>query len=142
MKPEFMIQVSLIKRLYDQCMELVLSQYDIKRTELDILLFLANHPQLDTASDIIHHRGLAKSHVSTSIQHLIMEGLLSSHKSGSDRKKIHLHIEDKAEDMLVAGKAAQAKFFQTMVVDFTKEEIDTLTHLFDRMEHNIRNAVN
>ncbi|WP_416327301.1 MarR family winged helix-turn-helix transcriptional regulator [[Eubacterium] hominis] len=141
MSHAYMIHISLIKRLYDQCMEPVLQQYGIKRMELDILLFLANNPQFDTASDIIHCRGLSKSHVSTSIQHLIDRDFLSSWKHEDDKKKIHLQVKPAADVIIEAGRIAQSTFFQTLVKDFTKEEVAMLSCLFEKMETNIRHAV-
>lgn len=141
MHRSYMIHIQLLKRLYDQCMESLLQQYDIKRMELDILLFLANNPQYDTASEIIHNRGLSKSHVSTSIQHLIDHQLLTCHKTETDKKKIHLRLEPNADSIIEAGRAAQEAFFQTLVQGFSKEETIQLSHLFEKMETNIKRAV-
>lgn len=135
------LPIQLFKRLYDQCMEPVLQKYDIKRMELDILLFLANNPQYDTASAIIHNRGLSKSHVSTSIQNLIDHQLLTSFKMEHDKKRIHLHLEDRADAIIQAGRMAQETFFQILVHDFSKEEIRILSHLFEKMEVNLKKAV-
>ena len=45
-----------IKALYSKCVEGVCVKHSITRMELDILLFLANNPCFDTATDIIEVR--------------------------------------------------------------------------------------
>lgn len=140
MQSEFLFNISLIKHLYDQHMETVVQAYDIKRKELDILLFLANNPGYDTASDIIHRRGIAKSHVSTSVQHLIEKGLIYTDKLEGDKKKIHLHLCPDADAIIQEGREAQKRFYYVLIKDFTKEEVMTLQKLFKKIEHNMQNA--
>lgn len=140
MRNEFLFNISLIKHLYDHHMESVVQTYDIKRKELDILLFLANNPDYDTASDIIHRRGLAKSHVSTSIQRLIEKDLIYTDKLEGDKKKIHLHLRPSADQIIEDGRMAQKKFYAVLIKDFTKEEVATLQKLFKKIEHNMQNA--
>lgn len=140
MRSEVLINISLIKHLYDRHMENVVETYDIKRIELDILLFLANNPGYDTASDIIHRRGLAKSHVSTSIKHLIEKELIYTDKKESDKKKIHLHLCPCANQIIEDGREAQKQFYYVLMKDFTKEEVATLKKLFKKMEYNMQNA--
>ena len=52
-----------LKHLYDRLLAEAPGAGDFTRNELDVLLFLANHPGLDTARDISELRGLTKSHV-------------------------------------------------------------------------------
>ena len=47
-----------MKKLYGKLFETLLTQYDMTRLEMDILLFLANNPQWDTARDIVELRHL------------------------------------------------------------------------------------
>ena len=58
--------------------------------ELDILLFLANNPSFDTATDIIEVRYLSKSQVSFSIKLLEQWGYLRKEYLGCNRKTAHL----------------------------------------------------
>ena len=73
---DFLDTITTIKKLYTVSLEPVCKQYDLTRMELDILLFLANNPQYDSAKDIIERRKLTKSHVSTSIKSLTKNNYL------------------------------------------------------------------
>ncbi len=79
-----------LKTLYARCIEEVCTAYKLTRMELDILLFLANNPCYDTATDIIEIRYLAKSQVSSSIRLLEEKGFLRKEYAGHNRKTAHL----------------------------------------------------
>ena len=48
----------------------------LSQTEMDVLLFLHNNPDCNTARDMVHLRGLAKSNVSTALDSLRTRGLV------------------------------------------------------------------
>ena len=64
------------KRYYAACFQALAGEYGLNQLEIDILLFLHNNPDCNTASDIVELRGLAKSNVSTAIERLRREGYL------------------------------------------------------------------
>lgn len=138
MQQEGTLHIFLLKHLYDAVMQPVMKTHDLRRMELDVLLFLANNPQYDTASDVIHHRGLAKSHVSSSIAQLTKRRLLTTSYQDGDKKKIHLHLSDSSLPIINDGRAAQKMFMETLFKDFTQEEIDMMQSCFKRMNQNIK----
>lgn len=48
---DFLDTITTIKKLYTVSLEPVCKQYNLTRMELDILLFLANNPQYDSAKE-------------------------------------------------------------------------------------------
>lgn len=92
-----------MKALYSACMEPVCKKHHITRTELDILLFLVNNPDYDTAADIIEVRHLAKSHVSTSIKALEQAGFLEKYYHSDNRKTVHLSVCNLAASLIDDG---------------------------------------
>ena len=74
MLAEYWESLPLFKRLYQEKLEPVCSEYSLTRMELNILLFLANNPVHDTATDIVEVRHLTKSHVSASVKTLQARG--------------------------------------------------------------------
>ena len=113
-----------IKVLYSKCVEGVCVKHNITRMELDILLFLANNPCFDTATDIIEVRYLSKSQVSSSIKLLEQRGYLSREYLECNHKTAHLRICREAMDIIHDGQAAQ-------------EEIDSMKRYNDRILCNI-----
>ena len=91
--------------------------------EYDILMFLHNNPQYDTATDIIKIRHLTKSHVSMALKNLEKRGLLQSFYAVDNKKSRHLRIMPSAADIVTAGEAAQQQFGHRLFQDFTEDEI-------------------
>ena len=105
--------------------------------ELDILLFLANNPCFDTATDIIEVRYLSKSQVSSSIKLLEQCGYLRKEYLECNRKTAHLRICKEAGDIIHDGQAAQEEFISIMLDGFSQEEITGMRQYNDRILRNI-----
>lgn len=126
-----------VKALYSKCVNSVCVNYNITRMELDILLFLANNPHYDTATDIIEVRYLSKSQVSASIKLLEKGGFLRKEYKKGNHKTAHLVICEAASDIIADGKAAQEKFLALMLKGFTKEEITAMKQYTNHIWENI-----
>lgn len=126
-----------IKTLYSKCVGEICAKHKITRIELDILLFLANNPCFDTATDIIEIRYLAKSQVSASIKLLEDRGFIRKTYADNNRKTAHLVVCDAASALIADGRAAQERFLAIMLKGFTQEEIDGMKQYNERMWKNI-----
>lgn len=126
-----------IKSLYANCVGKTCEKHGLTRMELDILLFLANNPCFDTATDIIEIRYLSKSQVSASIKLLEQRGFLRREYSSSNRKTAHLKIKDAALPAISDGQAAQECFLSVLLKGFSEEEIDSMKMYNNRILHNI-----
>ncbi|MCI8292700.1 MAG: MarR family transcriptional regulator [Hespellia sp.] len=126
-----------IKTLYANCVGEICTKHDISRMELDILLFLANNPLFDTATDIVEIRYLSKSQVSASIKLLEQRGFLRKEYTDHNRKTAHLRICGPAANIIHDGKYAQEKFLSLMLKGFSQEEINTIQQYNARIWQNI-----
>ena len=128
----------LMKSLYTQYIEPVCSRHGLTRTELDILLFLANNPKFDTASDIVEMRHLAKSHVSTSVKALEKRNFLRKIYAPANRKTAHLSLCAAALPAVRDGQTAQQDFFAAIFDGFSSEDHELLSKLLKRISQNVR----
>ena len=64
------------KQLYTKYFQALGEELNLSQTEIDILLFLRNNPELNTARDVAAMRGLARSNVSSAVERLQREGWL------------------------------------------------------------------
>lgn len=141
MTTEFLTCISLVKRLYDQIMQPVCSQYGITRMELDILLFLHNNPEYTTATGIIKKRRLTKSHVSSSIKILEEQHFLERYYQEGNEKTIHLKVTPAASEIIKSGIQAQADFYHTLFAGFSREQVLTMEHNLQKMTDNVQTAL-
>ncbi len=130
-----------IKTLYAKCVGDVCVRHGITRMELDILLFLANNPRYDTATDIVEVRYLAKSQVSVSIKLLEDRGFLRKEYAEGNKKTLHLIICEDARTLLEDGRAAQKRFFEILFRGFSAEDAAQMKQFTDRIRDNIDNCL-
>lgn len=135
---EFWACQNLIKTLYAKCVEPVCEEHGLTRTELDILLFLANNPSFDTASDITERRKLAKSHVSTSVKSLEGRGFLTRCYTLSNRKTAHLSLCATAMPAVLDGREAQNLFLGALLKDFSEADLGQLKQFLCQIAANVQ----
>ena len=110
----------------------------LNRTELDVLLFLANNPAYDTAADMVRRRGLSKSHVSTTVERLVQRGLLTRSADQADRRTVHLSPTSAAQEAIAQGRAAQEEIGRWMLRGISAEDQAALSRVLTQMLDNLR----
>lgn len=125
------------KNVYTGIISPICEKYDLTLMELTILLFLHNNPQHDTAAEIIKLRRLTKSHVSISVRSLIEKGFLESWQKDHDRRTVHLKLLSAADSIIADGVEAQIYFGDVLFSGFSKEEINGLIRVVDRIRKNV-----
>ena len=102
------------KKVYDKKLVSVQETYQLTRVDLDILIFLNNHNNMDRAKDIVKCRMIAKSAVSKAIDELIQRGYITSHMDDHDRRTTHLTVTEKAKDVVLATERVQEEICQVL----------------------------
>ena len=81
---------------------------------MDILLFVANNPDSNTASDICQCRGLKPGIVSVHVDRLVNEGLMVRAEAADDRRKTRLTCTGGAAHRRRRPQAAKSLCEQTV----------------------------
>ena len=126
------------QNLYEQMVMPVCKAHGLTYMEFTVLMFLANNPQYDTAAQIVRLRRLTKSHVSLSVKGLQQRGLLKGVYFPGNKKTLHLHLTDAAAPVVADGRAAQETFGEQLVRGFTKEEVEQLYYLVNKLHENMK----
>ena len=127
MLPAFFTRLKGPGKLYGLLFLPLLERYGLTQLEADILLFLANNPECDTARDIVEIRHLAKSHVSVGVD--------------SNRKTIHLRLTDAAAPIVEQGRAIQHAYAGLIFDGFSEAQRQELFRLLDRVSENVDAAI-
>lgn len=123
--------------LYQRLTMPVAEKHGLSSMEFAIILFLANNPEHDTATEIVNIRHLTKSHVSTSIRSLVEKGLLSKEYRNGDHRTIHLILSEQTDAIVTDGRLAQRCFYDALFKGFSDEEHAQLEFFMERMNENI-----
>lgn len=114
----------------------VCDRYGLTQMEYDILMFLHNNPQHNTAAEIVKIRKSTKSHVSISLKNLENKGLVERIQSETNKKHIEIVLLDKAELIVEAGINAQKEFAQDVLSGLTEEEKRMCINVFNKICNN------
>jgi len=127
------------KKSYARRMEPICSRWGLTQNELDVILFLHNNPDFDRAVDIVERRGIAKSHVSLSVNALEGKGLLRRRFSPEDRRTAHLELTETGIQIARDGQKAQKAYFDRIFADLTPEEFAAWRAIMEKVCCNIAN---
>ena len=114
----------------------VCDKYELTQMEYDILMFLHNNPQNNTAAEIVKIRKSTISHVSTSLKNLENKKLIERKQSEENKKHVEIFLLDKAELIVEEGINAQKQFAQNVLSGLTEEEKDMCIRVFNKICNN------
>ena len=137
---EFWLGLRGMIKLYEKTMKTVCTAYALTMVETDIIAFLKNDPQKDTAADIVELRMLSKGAVSKGVEALIQKELIRRYPDAEDRRRLHLKLTDRSEPILTDIERAQTEFWNTVFKGFSEEELEIHERLKTHMFENVRDA--
>lgn len=123
--------------VYEYLCRPICEKSGIQQGELNILLFLANNPDKNTAMDIHKCGGMKQSMISTLVEKLVQVKLLERQPIPNDRRKVKLIYTKKAESIIKEGQAVQKKFMQYSLEGVAKEDLEAYSRVINIMEQNI-----
>ena len=119
---------------YETLTHSICDRFKLTQMEYDILMFLYNNPQYNTASDIVKIRRSTKSHVSTSLKLLEDKGLV-------EKKLIEIFLPEPAQEIVKAGLDVQKEFMKNMFQGLTEEEMSLWKNIFIKICNNAENCL-
>lgn len=123
---------------YEPFRRRIMERFSLSAAEVDVLMFLANNPEYNTAAQVSKIRMIPKSHVSLAVNSLSEKGLLIR-KSGENRKSVCLVPSESAAPVIAFGREMQDAFQETLFFGFSAEEKATFDALHEKMRANLEN---
>ena len=122
---------------YEKALLPLSKETDMPHTAISILLFIANNPDLATASNICEMRGLKRPVVSAHVERLVQEGYIERRAVPGDRRKDALVCTGKASKIVEAGRERQIQFATAMLEGISEEDLAVMERCFKLMDANI-----
>ena len=130
-----------LRKLYQKWFQPPGEELGLSMLEMDLLLFLYNNPEQNTARDAVTLRGLSKSNVSTAVDRLAQAGWLRVEPDPNSRRVKRLVLLPDRRGALEALALRQSQFFQALLVGFTPQDRQALSALIGRLDGNIQAAL-
>lgn len=119
----------------------VCEKYQLRQLEYDILMFIYNNPEYNTAADIVRIRKSTKSHVSISLKVLEDRGFIERRVDKDNKKHVTIHLLQLANEVIEDGKWAQKEFAQDMFEGLSEEEIKVFMNIFQKVYENAERMI-
>lgn len=125
---------------YDFHRKKVMNKYGLNAIEVDVLLFVANNPSLNTSADIVRLLKIAKSHVSMAVKSLIEKGYMSKVSDRSNRRILRLMPTANAENIISYGREEQKKFGMNVEKGISPEDRKRFMQHMLQVSFNLQTA--
>lgn len=130
-----------ITRYYEMKVSGVCEKYQLRQLEYDILMFIYNNPEYNTAADIVRIHKSTKSHVSISLKVLEDRGFIERRVDKDNKKHVTIHLLQLANKVIEDGKWAQKEFAQDMFEGLSEEEIKVFMNVFQKVYENAERMI-
>lgn len=88
------------------------------KTALDVLMFLANNPEFNTAGDVCRYRNIKAALVSFHVEKLVEAGFVERQAVKGDRRKCRLVCTEKAQPVIKEGRELQKSLHKSLSLAF------------------------
>lgn len=109
----------------------------IKMSEMLCVLYLYIFPDEDTAHAIAQYSQLSAGMVSKSLESLREAGYICSQKDEQDNRIYHLHLTEKAQELVKRLRVAQSYFISEVAQGISGEEFRQVAEVAERMLENL-----
>lgn len=122
-------------------MEEATEKLSITQTQIEIIMFLFNNPDYDTAKDISELRKFPKSCVSKAVDDLIKKNYLESLVDISDRRIIHLKLKEPSKQVIKLSQKIRAHFLEIICQGISDKEKEELLKILNTISINVKEAL-
>ncbi|MCI9052171.1 MAG: hypothetical protein HFI05_09670 [Lachnospiraceae bacterium] len=122
-------------------MEEATEKLSITHTEIEIIMFLFNNPDYDTAKDISELRKFPKSCVSKAVDDLIKKDYLESFIDISDRRILHLKLKEPSKPVIKLSQKIRTHFLEIICQGIDDREKEELLKILNTISINVKEAL-
>lgn len=126
-----------LNKAYEKSCAAAGKPYGLTQNEADVLLFLANNSQFDTAMDIVRYRAISKALVSKSVASLRSRGYLAMERKSEDLRNWHLTLLPEALPVVEVLQQAQHTFSTLIEKALTPQEVRGYLAVVDKLNRTL-----
>ena len=120
-------------RLHDKIFAPLAKKYEINQSTMGVIIFIADHPSMNTARDICREHMLKSAIASVAIENAIQSGYLRREPDKNDRRIQRLYITEKALPLIDESRRRHEEFEAMILSDMTDDESKTYIELSEKL---------
>ncbi len=129
--------LSKYKKLHEKKLCRIHEKYDLRKIDMEIIVYLANCGNEDTARDIANTNMFTKGHISQSVKRLSEMGYVRVEHDPKDMRVQHLKLTDNVKPLLDEMLVQKEEVERCVFAGVTKEESKVMKKVFEKMCANI-----
>lgn len=130
-----------LARSYGNVCKPLCHRLNLPQTAFDILMFLGNNPEYQTARDIVEIRHIKANLVSVNVERLVQEGYLTRSPAPGDRRKTLLLCTEKAQDIISQGRQLQENYFASLFQGVDQAHLQAYEETTRMIEANLNHIL-
>lgn len=99
-KKQFTTGLNNIKKFNEEKTKEVMKKFDLRKIDVQILVYLASNDTLDTARDLAETGMFTKGHISQAVKRLVDLGYIYTEKDDIDQRVQHLKLTEKSMESI------------------------------------------
>lgn len=123
--------------VYQRFCQGVIRDWGLNPTSFQVIMFLANNPQYNTARDLCRMRGIKTGIASVAIEQLIQMGYLERKTDATDRRIQRLYVTDSTNELVRQGREVQEEYAQAVAGALDEGELETYLRLSEKIFNRI-----
>lgn len=132
----FITSMIVVKRMRDRKLTRLTEEYRLSPICLEILAFLAQNPNFNTATSIIENRHFTKSHVSNALKLLEQRGYITRFYTGTNHKTIYLSLTHESLEVVEAIRENFDEFCSCLTRDIPEQDIERAVEVLKAIARN------
>lgn len=138
MNPIDFISVSTkAMKAYESYCQPLCKKYQLSQTCFDVLMFLANNPECNTARDICEIRGIRTGMASVAVDFLVKSDYLLRQTDPNDRRISRLTLTEKSTEIIQEGRIIQQNFGSQLTAGISEKEMAAYMKTAQKLKDNI-----
>ena len=128
-------------KAYESFCQPLCKKFQLSQTSFDVLMFLANNPESNTARDICELRGIRSGMASVAVDFLVKNGYLIRQADPDDRRIWRLLITEKSTEIILTGKQIQQEFGHQLTEGISEKDLKVYMEIAEKFKENILKIV-
>ncbi len=135
----FLVSFTKAKKTYKKFISATLNDLGLTHNEFEILVFLQENLEYNTAKDIVEFSGLSKGLISRSIESLIKKDMLTISKDEKDKRVFRLYISSSAKETMHVLNSISNEFCKLLLEGLQDRELLAFDIILNKMIKNLNN---
>lgn len=130
-------QAAMLKKMFiNTCFQDV-EAYDFTPCEIDILLSISSHQEVNTNKELVAFIGVSKGLIARSVESLIQRQLVCVKEDGYDKRIQHLVLTETSNALITKLKQSQERYASKILAGISEEEQTIVKEVFQKIRWNL-----